>query len=147
MVSFQETNDQQGDESSGLYASRFYNGNLSYTLGLPSSNTNISLAVNYNQSDAPQSLSETWGPTLAVSRPFFNKQIKNNMSVSYNKTTMNDAQANNTLNLRLSSTYVFKENHNFNANLTFLSRTSTRAENAQPAFTETSVNVVYSYHF
>ncbi len=88
---------------------------------------------------------KTWGPTLTLTKPI--GKIKNSFSTSFNRTLSNGILANEVLNVRLSSTCVFMQKHNLNANLAYLRRKSQATEGSQPAFSETTVGLVYSYSF
>ncbi|MBT1704637.1 hypothetical protein [Chryseosolibacter indicus] len=143
MLSVQQTDDQQGENSEGLNTSEFYNSNLSYTLGFQ--NLSLTTALNYNFSNMPGMETKTWGPTLVITKPIL--KLKNSISASYNKTSNNGIMSNEVFNVRLNSMYVFLEKHNLNASIVFLRRRSAAAERSQPPFRETTVGVIYSYSF
>jgi len=145
MLAVQQTDDDQGSGEQGTTAAKFYNGNLAYTLALQRQNLSLTTAVNYNFNDMPGMETKTWGPTLTLTKPI--GKIKNSFSTSFNRTLSNGILANEVLNVRLSSTYVFMQKHNLNANLAYLRRKSQATEGAQPAFSETTVGLVYSYSF
>jgi hypothetical protein len=97
-------------------ASTFHNGNVSYTMGLPNKELNITTALNGTLNTIGTDNSTTWGPTLNMNKRFFDKTLNTNFGVSYNTSESSMAQTNIT-NLRLNLNYVLKEKHNFHLNL------------------------------
>ena len=55
--------------------SEFFNSNLSYTLSLVPTQIGITGAVNYNQFTSPGTKNEAIGPTLSVTKPFFDRKL------------------------------------------------------------------------
>ncbi|MFS4491327.1 hypothetical protein [Maribacter sp. 2308TA10-17] len=135
-------NQQQGETIEGGNSS-FYNGMLSHTWGFPNNALNISLAANtsYNRIGI-EDKSLTFGPTLAVSKQFFDKKLRTNFSSSYNTAFNNGEQQNNIYNFRLGATYVWLERHNFNLNALSLFRNTELANS-----NDFTLTFGYSYAF
>ncbi|MEQ5791169.1 hypothetical protein J4E06_08915 [Muricauda sp. NFXS6] len=97
-------------------ASTFHNGNVSYTLGLPNRNINITTALNGTTNTIGAENSSTWGPTLNVNNKFLENTLNTNFGASYNVSNSNMGKTSVT-NLRANLSYVFKEKHNFHLNI------------------------------
>lgn len=97
-------------------ASTFHNGNVSYTLGLPNRNMNITTALNGTLNTVGAENSSTWGPTLNINNKFFENTLNTNFGASYN--TSNSIAANtNITSLRANVSYILKKKHNFHLNV------------------------------
>jgi len=97
-------------------ASTFHNGNISYTLGFPNREMNITSALNGTINTIGMENASTWGPTLNIYHKFFENTLITNFGASYN--TSNSSTANtNVTNLRANLYYVLKEKHNFHLNV------------------------------
>jgi len=97
-------------------ASTFHNGNVSYTLGLPHRNMNITTALNGTLNTLGTENTATWGPTLNVNNKFLENTLNTNFGASYNTNNSNMAKTGVT-NLRANLSYVLKEKHNFHLNI------------------------------
>ncbi|WP_157614070.1 TonB-dependent receptor [Pseudotamlana agarivorans] len=135
------TNLQDGKTIEGGENS-FYNGTAAYTIGYPSKNLNISLVANtaYNTTGIDKSF--TVGPTLAVGKQFFDKQLRTNLSSSYNTSYINGDQQNSVYNFRLGSNYLWLEKHNLSLNFMMLFRKTTLNAN-----NDLTLTLGYSYAF
>lgn len=123
---YQKSDNQQEGETIEGGSNAFYNGMAAYTLGYPEKALQISLAANtsYNTiGDENDNL--TVGPTLAIGKQFFDKQLRTNLSSSYNTSFANGDQQNSVYNFRLGSNYVWFEKHNLSLNFMALFRNST----------------------
>ncbi|UOB17058.1 outer membrane beta-barrel family protein [Abyssalbus ytuae] len=141
-TTYQRSDNRQNNKTIENGLSEFYNGVLSYTLGFPQQNLNISLAGNtsYNVFGADENL--TLGPTLAIGKQFFDKKLKTAFSGSYNTSFNNGEKQNNVLNFRLGGNYPFLNNHNLSLNLMSLFRSNHSGNNND--FTAT---LSYTYNF
>lgn len=145
-VSFQDATDEQGgvEQSSG---SQFYSANASYNLSFVPQNTNITVAFNYNKNKAGDINSATLGPTLAVSKSFFQKKLKTIFSSSMNNSYSNNVRLNRVMNFRLTGTYSTKKKHNLNLSMIMVNRNTSSVESATTDFTEFTTTLGYSYSF
>ena len=123
---YQNSDNQQDGTTVEGGNNAFYNGMAAYTLGYPEKALQISLAANtsYNTiGDENNNL--TLGPTLSIGKQFFDKQLRTNLSSSYNTSYTNGEQQNNVYNFRLGSNYLWLEKHNLSLNFLMLFRNST----------------------
>ena len=123
---YQNSDNQQDGTTVEGGNNAFYNGMAAYTLGYPEKALQISLAANtsYNTiGDENNNL--TLGPTLSIGKQFFDKQLRTNLSSSYNTSYSNGEQQNNVYNFRLGSNYLWLEKHNLSLNFLMLFRNST----------------------
>nr|WP_288931397.1 hypothetical protein [uncultured Allomuricauda sp.] len=122
-------------------ASTFHNGNVSYTMGLPNKNVNITTALNGTLNTLGTENTSTWGPTLNVNNKFLENTLNTNFGASYNTSNSKTARTSVT-NLRANLSYVFKEKHNFHLNVIQLFKSlSTGKRN------ELTVTFGHSYSF
>jgi hypothetical protein len=139
---YQNSNNQQEGETIEGGQSSFYNGAASYTLGYPENNLTFSLAANTSYTTTGEDVSLTLGPTLAIGKQFFDKQLRTNLSSSYNTSYSNGEKQNNIYNFRLGSNYVWLKKHNFSLNYLMLFR-KTSLENNR----DLTITFGYSYAF
>jgi len=140
---YQNSDNQQEGETIEGGSSKFYNGSAAYTWGYPEETLTITLAANtsYNTiGETDESL--ILGPTLAIGKQFFDKQLRTNFSSSYNTSFSNGLQQNNIYNFRLGGSYVWLERHNFNLNLLTLFRNTDQGSNK-----DLTITLGYSYSF
>ncbi|WP_165750041.1 hypothetical protein [Cellulophaga sp. Z1A5H] len=139
---YQNSNNQQEGETIEGGLSTFYNGTAAYTLGYPQQNLTFSLAGNtsYNITGVDKSL--TLGPTLAVRKQFFDKQLRTNLSSSYNTSYSNGEKQTNIYNFRLGSNYLWLQKHNLSLNFLMLFRNTTLNSNR-----DLTLTFGYSYAF
>ncbi|MBA6315422.1 hypothetical protein [Cellulophaga baltica] len=139
---YQNSNNQQEGETIEGGLSTFYNGTAAYTLGYPQQNLTFSLAGNtsYNITGIDKSL--TLGPTLAVGKQFFDKQLRTNLSSSYNTSYSNGEKQTNIYNFRLGSNYLWLQKHNLSLNFLMLFRNTTLNSNR-----DFTLTFGYSYAF
>tara|TARA_R110002051_G_C8769315_1_gene503266 strand:+ start:2075 stop:4504 length:2430 start_codon:yes stop_codon:yes gene_type:complete len=139
---YQNSNNEQEGESVAGGQNAFYNGTAGYTLGYPNKNLTVSIAANTSYNTAGIDKSLTLGPTLAVGKQFFDKQLRTNISSSYNASYTNGEQQNSVYNFRLGGTYVWLEKHNFSLNYLMLFRNANLNANR-----DLTLTFGYSYAF
>ena len=140
---YQNSNNQQEGQSIEGGNNTFYNGMAGYTLGYPKQNLTVTLAANtsYNTIGATDN-SLTLGPTLAIGKQFFEKQLRTHLSTSYNISYANGQQQNNIYNFRLGSNYALLKKHNLSLNFLALFRNSTLNTGR-----DLTITLGYSYAF
>ncbi len=122
-------------------ASTFHNGNISYTVGLPNRNMNITTAMNGTLNTIGTENSSTWGPTMNVNKKFLENTLSTNFGASYNTNNSTKSKV-SVANLRANLSYVLKEKHNFHLNVIQLfKRLSTGNRN------ELTITLGHSYSF
>jgi len=146
-VSLQTAADKQGDTKAATGGTNFYNGVASYNVALTKSAVTFSSAFNISYNSLPEATSTTWGGTLAFGKPFFNKQLKTNYSVSYNTSSANAMQQVQVWNLRGNASYAFMKKHHFNLSLVTLLRENKQQRIGPARLTELTTTVGYNYSF
>jgi hypothetical protein len=141
----QDAADKQGQvtQNSGL---RFYNFNSSYSLSLTPQSLTLSTSFNLSMSDGVASQSRTFGPTVAVTKQFFEKKLRTTASISQNESYANSLHTGSILNARLSGNVSIKKKHNINLSTVLVNRSSMQ-EGAAKAFTELTATLGYVYSF
>lgn len=144
-LSVQDAADKQGGvtQNSG---SRFYNLNTSYSLGLTPQSLTVSVAFNGNVNESPSISTKTFGPTVSVSKQFFDKQLRTTLSTAYNNSYTNGQKVSTIINLRVGSSYAIRKKHNLSLSLAGVRRASNTEATAQ-TFTEFTGTLGYSYAF
>lgn len=144
-LTFQDAADKQGEvnQNSGT---QFYNLNTAYALNIVPKNMMFSASFNATLNQAAGNSSHTLGPTLAVSKSFFEKKLRTTLSSSYNTTYSNSERINTVINGRLNGSYTVQKKHNLNLGLVVVNR-DTNKEGAAQAFTEFTGTLGYSYSF
>ena len=94
-------------------ASTFHNINAAYILAYPKSTLTISPAINATYNTIGREDALTWGPTLMISKKFFEKALSISFASSYNKTT-NQNSSKSVVNFRANARYTYNKKHNFN---------------------------------
>ncbi len=122
---YQNSNNQQEGETIEGGENSFYNGVAAYTLGYPKQALSISLAANASYNTVATDNNLILGPTVAIGKQFFDKQLRTNLSTSYNTSYANGEQQNNIYNFRLGGNYTWLQKHNFSLNFLALFRNST----------------------
>ncbi|MFM9840582.1 MAG: hypothetical protein ACKVOQ_20105 [Cyclobacteriaceae bacterium] len=141
----QDAADKQGQvtQNSGL---RFYNFNSSYSLSLTPQSLTLSTSFNVSMSDGAASQSRTFGPTVAVTKQFFEKKLRTTASISQNESYANGLRTGSILNGRLSGNVAIKKKHNINLSAVVVNRSSVQ-EGAAKSFTEFTTTLGYVYSF
>jgi hypothetical protein len=149
-ASYQKANDRASYEG-GNQQSDFITMNGAYTYSIVPSNTTISVAGNYYTNSAGGINTTYWGPTLSLTKAFYEKTLRASLASSYNETS-GTVQASPVLNNRVSINYTPKpkeaggqSSHNFSLGLNVLNRL--KSIEAQPAYTELTGTFNYTYTF
>ncbi|WP_108866377.1 hypothetical protein [Aquimarina aquimarini] len=141
-LTYQNSNNKQGEETVENGVSNFYNITSGYILGYPKNALNFSFAANISYNTVGVTKNLTLGPTLTATKSFFDKKLRTNFSSSYNTAYTNDEKQNDIYNLRLGGNYTLYESHNFTLNLLSLFRKSKAGNN-----TDFTATLGYSYSF
>ena len=135
-------NEQEGNPNSG---SEFYNGNASYSLSLIPQNITITTSLNSNYTKMPGTYNFMAGPMIAVSRLFFQKTLRSNSSIAWNRTYTNKEMVNKIINFRINGSYTIKKKHRFNLSIIVLNKSSNTQNTG--SFTEFTATLGYSLSF
>jgi hypothetical protein len=121
---YQQANSiSDGDLQTVENGSEFYNSNLSYTLSLIPNQINLTAAANYNQFISPGIVNEAIGPTLAVSKPFFNRKLTTMLAYSLFNNYLDKKFQDTSSNIMASLGFSYKEHHQVKLDGRFLTRT------------------------
>jgi hypothetical protein len=144
-LNFQDAADEQGGvkQNSG---SQFYMANAAWSMSLVPKNMTIAAAFNYNLNTSVNIETQTFGPTLSVSRSFLDRQLRTSLAASWNGSYTNNTQVSRVMNLRANAGYSINKVHNLNLGLVLVNR-STHSEGPASAFTEFTGTLGYSYSF
>lgn len=120
------------------------NANVSYIHNLISRNLSFALTFNTNIYDGAQK-NATLGPTLSISKLFFEKTLRSSIAVAYNKSYVDGNSNSSVFNIRMSCNYDIKKKHSLNSSIVLLSRKSN--ESLTKEFTECTFTIGYRYNF
>lgn len=140
-LSFQNATNKQDGHTIENGESNFYNGNMSYTLGYPLIDLNISASVNASYSTIGVDNSLTYGPMVSVNKKYFDKKLRVTGSVSYNQSRNNGEKQGEVTNIRVGGNYTYRKKHNFNLNALSQFRSATTSS------TDLTVTFGYNYTF
>ena len=144
-LTWQNSDDSQGDTSSVL--SNFYNASASYNLTLIPTDFSISASCSYNYNETPGNVNYTWGPNLNLSKLFWDKTFRTNLGAGYNTSTTNNINTGDTWNLRCGASYTLMKKHSFNLNFLYQLRNSKGQNTPTRAYTANTLTFAYVYNF
>jgi hypothetical protein len=148
-TSFQTAQDKASYEG-GSQQSDFVTANLSYSYSMVPKNTTLAVAGNFYESHAGDIRTTYWGPTVSVTKAFYEKTVRASIASSYNETS-GTVKASPVLSNRIGLNYTPKpgedsnHSHNFSLGLNVLNRL--KSVGSQPSFTEVTGTFNYSYSF
>ena len=134
-------NEQNGASTEGA-TSTFHNMLLAHSINFTERFFTINSTINATYNAIGFEDSFTWGPTVSLSKGYFNQTLQTQFSVGYNSTTGSDNITSNT-NLKAGATYILKDKHNFNLNAIQLFRTG----GSTGDLNELTATLGYSYTF
>lgn len=144
-LSYQQANEEQGGESLNT-GTKFYNGNINYMYTFVPIALSFNLAVNGNMNTGPNMDTKTYGPTVGVTKSFFEKVWKTNLGYSWN-TTLNDNTSTGWVsNIRWNNTISVAKKHGITLSLVYLMRQRESTEGTTN-FDEFTGRFGYSYRF
>ncbi len=109
-------NQQQGKTIEGG-ASTYYNTGLSYILGYPKKDLNLTASLNSTIGKLDTGNNLIVGPTIGATKLFYDKKINTSFSTSYNTSFSNGDKINDIFNIRLNSSYIYLQKHNMGLNV------------------------------
>ncbi|MEM7487277.1 MAG: hypothetical protein AAF348_18870 [Bacteroidota bacterium] len=138
----QSKNEQEGQEASGG-DNTFYNGSVALSLGYPERALVITPSTNVSYNTIGLSENQ-WilGPTLGITKQFFDKKLRTNFSTSYNATIASETSTRSNFNFRLGGNYAPAENHMVRCNIISLLRNGTGNNQS-----DVTVTMGYTYSF
>ena len=146
-LSFQEVVDIQEQAFTNIENtinnSNLFNSSASYTLAFPQKALSFSAAVNATLSTTQDINSVAVGPTLVVSKQFFEKQLRTTLSSSYNTNSTDGIKQNDILNFRFNAGYRLLEKHQLNLSVLSLFRKNVSSIKSN----DFTVTLGYNYSF
>ncbi|KAF2517834.1 TonB-dependent receptor [Flavobacterium foetidum] len=134
-------NQQQGKTVAGG-ASTYYNTGLSYILGYPQQDLNLTASFNSTIGKLDVGDNLILGPTIGATKQFYDKKLNTSFSTSYNSSFSNGDKVNDVFNIRLNGTYIYMQKHNFGLNcITLFSSSQTVRNN------DLTATLSYTYSF
>lgn len=140
----------QKSKSETMYSPTFYNGNLSYSYGLPQLKWNFNLGANTNVSGEAESRTVFIGPILGVSKTFYKDLIRSSLSGSWNTILLNGKSTSKVFNINQSNSLTLAKKHALNATFTYLNMAQPSMGSVSgytKAINEVTATVGYSYSF
>ena len=147
-VAYQQAdNRQQGSPIPG--GSRFYQVTTAYNVVWTLIDFNAALAFNYNQNTVENLDNRMLGPTLTLTKGLFKKKVSLILSSSFNQAYNNTVLASQVLNGRFGINYTYQQKHQLSFNAIYLNQRTlaTEGQTPQPAFSEFTGTLNYSYNF
>lgn len=137
---WQVSDNTQGQD--GTDKTNFYNGGLTYIISFVPVELNISTSLNYNRNETGEATTNTGGLVFSVSKVFFEKTLRSNLTTSYNISSSENMPGSNTFNLRMGLVYTLLKQHNINLNLLYQ-----RRDNSQRIHHNYNLTFGYAYNF
>ncbi|HEY8399707.1 MAG TPA: hypothetical protein VIK89_00520 [Cytophagaceae bacterium] len=143
-LSYQRANQTQGEQVTNN-ESKFYNGNLAYRYSILPMNMNIIAGINGNQNSMAATSSFAFGPTVSLSKTFFDKKLRTSLTTTVNNILTDKVLTARAVSIGLSSGYTYQKRNNFSFNATVLNKYAKSASVSD--FTEFTGTFSYMYSF
>lgn len=150
-MGYQKANDR-ASYAGGSSQSNFVTINGSYSYSLIPGNTTFVVAGNVYTATAAETRTTYWGPTVSVTKSFFEKTLRGSWVSTYNESVSNQTEASPVLNNRISLSLSpkteagAKQNpHTLSFGISLLNQL--QATQRQPAFSELTGTINYTYSF
>jgi hypothetical protein len=102
------------------------------------------VSISYNKTIAPNTETDLMGPTLGLSKSFFNNKLNTGLAGSYLNTILNKKDAGVITTVRLFAAYKLGAHHAFNASYSVVNR---NLGNAVPPVNSTESIAIIAYQF
>ncbi|MBO9585417.1 MAG: hypothetical protein J7574_14735 [Flavobacterium sp.] len=140
--SMQDAVNQQEGKTIAGGASTYYNTGLSYIIGYPQKDLNLTASFNSTIGKLDTSDNLILGPTIGATKLFYDKKLNTSFSTSYNTSFNNGDKVNDIINIRLNGSYIYLQKHNFGLNcITLFSSSQTVRNN------DLTATLSYTYSF
>jgi hypothetical protein len=104
------------------------NANLNYQLNLPEKELSFNVTLNYSEYDTETNKSISIGPSMSVSKNFFNKKLRSSFVYSYYFTRSTNSESFPVNNFGLSFGYMINKHHAFRLNARYLLKSEAESE-------------------
>lgn len=140
--------DKQGgiNQNSG---GNFYNLNTLYNISFVPKKLTLNTSLNLSANKFGPIQSITVGPTLGLTKSFFEKKLNSGLSFTWNSNYANGQENNRILNFRINNSYAVKKKHQINLSLVGLA-SKTNGISSMPgliATQEFTATLGYNYNF
>lgn len=142
-LTYQIASDEQGGIVQKGNASGFYSGMASYSISLPKPALQLSGAFNYTHNTIGRQDTRTLGPTLAISKKFFDNKLQAGLSSSYNSSIATQLAKTSFMNIRLSTSYSLLKKHNLGLSII----NQSRKLGVQSRKNDLTATLTYNYAF
>ncbi|KAF2329152.1 hypothetical protein [Flavobacterium nitrogenifigens] len=140
--SMQDAVNQQEGKTIAGGSSTYYNTGLSYIIGYPQRDLNLTASFNSTIGKLDTSDNLILGPTIGATKLFYDKKLNTSFSTSYNTSFNNGDKVNDIFNIRLNGSYIYMQKHNFGVNcITLFSSSQTVRNN------DLTATLSYTYSF
>jgi len=140
---YMESANKKGDIIRLGEVTRFLNSTAGHTLTLQDVGLTVATGANFSYNYAAAISGVTWGPTLNLSKLFFNKILRTNCGLAYN-TSSSMNKSINIFNLRGGASAVIAKKHNLNLSVIWQNKRGSSEVTTSTFFT---VNAGYAYSF
>lgn len=139
-ANYQLGNDQAENKTA------FYNLNAIYQYAITPLQLNLNLGLNYNFNDMTAFSSSAWGPTLSVSKAFFDRRMRCSLASTLQSARSNSNPSGTNASQRVAVSYKVGKNHLFNADANYLARRAA-PDSGGKSFSEFRAGMAYQYTF
>lgn len=140
--SMQDAINQQEGKTIAGGSSTYYNTGLSYIMGYPQKDLNLTASFNSTIGKMDISDNLILGPTIGATKLFYDKKLNTSLSTSYNTSFNNGDKVNDIFNIRLNGSYIYLQKHNFGLNCITLFSSSQTVKN-----NDVTATLSYTYSF
>ena len=99
---------------------KVYNGNINYQYNITQFKLSVNASFNYSNFKTAENKSSSFGPTLGISKAFFNNKIRSNFSYSFFLTESSTSADRPINNFNLGLNYSINKHHSFRFNTRYL---------------------------
>lgn len=142
-LSWQDAAQQHGDDGD-VGAARFYNLSCTYAARFVPRSTTLGIALNAVINDGSFIKTRTLGPTVSLTRSFFQRRFRNTLSSSYNCTYSNGTRVNTIINCRWSGSLSMNNKHKIKISAVMVRRRHS-GEMVPQSVTEFTGTIGYNY--
>ncbi|TAH24637.1 MAG: hypothetical protein EAZ07_09330 [Cytophagales bacterium] len=146
--SYQTAGEKRGDQNISA-GTNFYNSNIGFNRNMNKKGLTIGVSINTNYNELEKNKSFLLGPSINISKSFFDKKVKATFTTSWTNSFNNGVKNSEITNARLSANYTFKKKLAFNSNFTIINRFTRSQSNTKnnQSFTEFTFTLGITYSF
>ncbi|GET46537.1 TonB-dependent receptor [Capnocytophaga felis] len=125
--------------------SRFHNAGIHYSLLFPNEQLSVTPSLNYTHNWAAREKSQIFGPSILVTKSFFEDKLSTSLGGNYSRSVSTHTQA-STANIQLGAGYSPWKNHQFTLSAVQSFRNS-QSQNGYQTGQESNISIGYTYRF